>query len=135
MFWIDGLKVAGILVEGRPQERWAVVGVGVNVALAQSDFPDELRGLATTMALSPDAIEPTLAALLGELGRWTSAPEPELLDAFRAIDALAGQTVRWGQGRGRADGVDCDGRLLVTAADGRRLALDSGEVHLTQNDL
>ncbi len=133
--WIDGLKVAGILVEGRPQERWAVVGVGLNVALAQTDFPDELQGLATTMGLSPAAIEPTLAALLRELGRWASAANAELLDAFRELDALAGQTVRWGEERGRADGVDDSGRLLVTTADGRRVALDSGEVHLIQNDL
>ena len=26
--WIDGRKVAGILVEGRPQEGWAVLGMG-----------------------------------------------------------------------------------------------------------
>ncbi len=30
---LDGLKVAGILAEGRPQEGWAVLGIGVNVAL------------------------------------------------------------------------------------------------------
>ena len=29
--WIDGRKVAGILVEGRPQEGWAVLGIGLNV--------------------------------------------------------------------------------------------------------
>ena len=29
--WIERRKVAGILVEGRPQEGWAVLGVGVNV--------------------------------------------------------------------------------------------------------
>ena len=36
---IDGAKVAGILVEGRPQENWAVVGIGLNVAVRESDFP------------------------------------------------------------------------------------------------
>ena len=30
---LDGRKVAGILVEGRPQERWAVLGIGLNVAV------------------------------------------------------------------------------------------------------
>src|SRR5207248_726545 len=29
--WIDRRKVAGILVEGRPGEGWAVLGIGVNV--------------------------------------------------------------------------------------------------------
>ena len=40
---IEGRKVAGILVEGRPQERWAVVGIGLNVAVRPEDFPAELR--------------------------------------------------------------------------------------------
>ena len=29
--WIDGRKVAGILVEARPQAGWAVLGIGLNV--------------------------------------------------------------------------------------------------------
>ena len=32
--WIEGRKVAGILVEGRPQEGWAVLGIGLNVTTA-----------------------------------------------------------------------------------------------------
>src|SRR5512140_2750495 len=46
--WHRGRKVAGILVEGRPQEGWAVVGIGLNVALRREDFPPELRDIATT---------------------------------------------------------------------------------------
>src|SRR5690349_22177636 len=48
---VDGLKVAGILVEGRPQERWAVLGIGLNVALREGDFPPELVGRAGTLGL------------------------------------------------------------------------------------
>ncbi len=40
---LDGRKVAGILVEGRPQERWAVLGIGLNVAVDVAALPDELR--------------------------------------------------------------------------------------------
>ena len=29
--WIESRKVAGILVEARPQEGWAVLGIGLNV--------------------------------------------------------------------------------------------------------
>ncbi len=35
-------KVAGILVEGRLQERWAVLGIGLNVAVRLEDLPPEL---------------------------------------------------------------------------------------------
>lgn len=126
---IERRKVAGILVEGRPQERWAVVGVGVNVALRPSDFPAELRERATTMGLSPEAIEPTLLGLLDALQTRLARSVEEILEEVRGRDALRGQTVRWSSGQGRADGIDGEGRLLVATDDGPR-ALDAGEVHL-----
>jgi BirA family biotin operon repressor/biotin-[acetyl-CoA-carboxylase] ligase len=126
---IERRKVAGILVEGRPQERWAVVGVGVNVALRPSDFPAELRERATTMGLSPEAIEPTLLGLLDALQTRLARSVEEILEEVRRRDALRGQTVRWNSGQGRADGIDGEGRLLVATDDGPR-ALDAGEVHL-----
>ena len=133
---IEGRKVAGILVEGRPQERWAVVGIGINVAIRESDFPPELRGRATTMGSDPSAIEPTLARLLTALERWLAAPSSEVLAAIRARDALDGHAVEWAGGRGRADGIDDQGRLSVLLAGGEHVMLDAGEVHLTvQNAL
>ena len=52
---LDGRKVAGILVEGRPQERWAVLGIGLNVALRPVDFPPELRDTAATLGLESES--------------------------------------------------------------------------------
>jgi BirA family biotin operon repressor/biotin-[acetyl-CoA-carboxylase] ligase len=126
---LDGRKVAGILVEGRPQERWAVIGIGVNVAVRPDDFPPELKDTAGTLGLAPSAIEPTLASLLGELERWLGAAEADVLDAVRARDALLGRPVRWAGGEGRGAGIDGDGRLLVRRGD-EETALDAGEVHL-----
>lgn len=127
---IDGRKVAGILVEGRPQERWAVLGIGLNVALALEDFPPELRTTATTLGLAPKAVEPTLAVLLEVLERWLAQPADVVLEAVRARDALRGHRVSWSGGEGIADGIDGAGRLIIQAGDGRRVALDAGEVHL-----
>src|ERR1700730_17372646 len=62
-------KLAGILTEGRPQEGWAVLGIGVNVATRLQDLPPELQGTAATLGLPADAIEPTLAGLLAALER------------------------------------------------------------------
>jgi BirA family transcriptional regulator, biotin operon repressor / biotin---[acetyl-CoA-carboxylase] ligase len=133
---IEGRKAAGILVEGRPQERWAIVGIGINVAVRESDFPPELRDRAATMGLDPGAIEPTLARLLTALERWLTAPPSDVLAAIRTCDALDGRTVEWAGGRGRADGIDDQGRLSVLLAGGEHVMLDAGEVHLTgQNAL
>jgi BirA family transcriptional regulator, biotin operon repressor / biotin---[acetyl-CoA-carboxylase] ligase len=126
---VDGRKVAGILVEGRPQEGWAVVGIGLNVALRASDFPVELRERAGTLGLSADAIEPMLDALLGRLEHWIAAPAESVLRAVRERDALRGREVRWAGGGGVAAGVNGDGRLLVETEAGT-VALDAGEVHL-----
>ncbi len=127
---VGGRKVAGILVEGRPQEDWAVLGIGVNVALSPQDFPPELRERAGTLGLSPSEIEPTLARLLTALEDWLPRPDADILAGFADRDALRGQTVDWGEGRGRAQGVDARGRLLVRTDDDRSEALSAGEVHL-----
>jgi BirA family transcriptional regulator, biotin operon repressor / biotin---[acetyl-CoA-carboxylase] ligase len=127
---LDGLKVAGILVEGRPAEGWAVLGIGLNVALRESDFAGELVGRAGTLGLEPDAIEPTLARLLDALDRWIAADPVAVLEAVRARDALLGQPVRWADGSGRAEGIDDEGRLVIVTGAGERVPLDAGEVHL-----
>jgi BirA family transcriptional regulator, biotin operon repressor / biotin---[acetyl-CoA-carboxylase] ligase len=126
---VDGRKVAGILVEGRPQEAWAVAGIGLNVAVRESDFPPELRESAGTLGLAPEDVEPMLARLLAALERWIAEDPDTVLDALRARDALLGRPVRWAGGSGDAAGVDGDGRLVVATAAGQ-VTLEAGEVHL-----
>lgn len=129
---LDGRKVAGILVEARPQAGWAVLGVGLNVAVRATDFPPELRETAGTLGLDPTALEPTLVRLVGALERWLPASGSDILQAVRERDALAGEEISWTGGRGVARGIDDDGRLLVAEAGGRERALDAGEVHLVR---
>jgi BirA family biotin operon repressor/biotin-[acetyl-CoA-carboxylase] ligase len=126
---LDGRKVSGILVEGRPQQRWAVLGIGVNVAVALDELPEELRDSAGTLGLGPDAIEPLLERLLALLEDWLIRPAPQTLAAWRARDALLGRELAWSGGHGTGAGIDERGRLLVHT-DGGQLALDAGEVHL-----
>jgi BirA family biotin operon repressor/biotin-[acetyl-CoA-carboxylase] ligase len=150
-------KIAGILVEGRPyphghrQEGWAVLGIGLNLAVRLEQLPAELRpggahdarpdsGLpAATLGLTPADVEPTLARLLDALERRLTEPAAATLEAWRARDALRGREIAWGTPgvggpvqRGRADGIDEQGRLVVALADGRRTTIGAGEVHLRQ---
>ncbi|WP_354699564.1 Bifunctional ligase/repressor BirA [Paraconexibacter sp. AEG42_29] len=127
---LDGRKVAGILVEGRPQERWAVLGIGLNVAVDIEELPAELHGTAATLGLQPTQREPVLAALLDRLEEVLALTTSDLLEAWRARDVLRGREVRWASGSGTAAGVDGDGRLVVELDGGGRTALDAGEVHL-----
>jgi BirA family biotin operon repressor/biotin-[acetyl-CoA-carboxylase] ligase len=127
---VDGRKVAGILAEGRPHEGWAVLGIGLNVALRVDELPPELHETAGTLGLTPADLEPTLERLLAALERALALDASALLDAYRARDALRGREVTWVGGRGRAAGVDGAGRLVVELAGGGRTALSAGEVHL-----
>lgn len=124
----DLAKLAGILIEGRPQERWLVLGIGLNVAVDLADLPDELHGRAATMGRSPEEIEPTLGRLLRALTLRLSQPAPATLAAWRSRDALIGSQVLWNGRRGQAEGVDDAGRLLIRARDGELTAVDSGEI-------
>jgi len=122
--WIERRKVAGILVEGRPAAGWAVLGVGVNV----SGSPAQLGELATS--LRPDAsVESALLAVLDALARWLGREGAQVLEAWRARDALRGESVRWADGAGTAAGIDDSGSLLVQSDTGL-IALSAGEVHL-----
>jgi len=121
--WIGGRKVAGILVEGRPAEGWAVLGIGLNVEPVE--FPPDLHAVALDDGRS---LEDVLAGLLGRLDDRLKAED--VLAAWRARDALEGRAVGWvGGAGGVAAGIDESGALLVDTADGR-VALQAGEVHL-----
>jgi BirA family biotin operon repressor/biotin-[acetyl-CoA-carboxylase] ligase len=127
----DGLrKLAGILAEGRPQEGWAVLGIGLNVAVKLEELPLELRAGAATLGYRPDAIEPTLEQLLVALQRRLAEPAAATLQAWRLRDALYGREIAWHSGRGRAEGIDGTGRLIVALAGGGHTTLQAGEVHL-----
>jgi BirA family transcriptional regulator, biotin operon repressor / biotin---[acetyl-CoA-carboxylase] ligase len=127
--WLDRRKLAGILVEGRPQQRWAVLGVGLNVRTAE--FPSELRSTATSLRLAgiETDVEAILGALLPSLDRWLGASRAAVLEAWRGRDALRGERVRWEGGAGTAAGIDESGALVVVTEEGR-ITLESGEIHL-----
>jgi BirA family transcriptional regulator, biotin operon repressor / biotin---[acetyl-CoA-carboxylase] ligase len=143
-------KLAGILVEGRPQERWAILGIGLNVAVRVEQLPDEMREGAASLGLPASAIEPLLGQLMQALQRRLAEPVESVLDSWRAHDALLGREVSWGvhdlnpssdrgdrraghtqrAHGGRAAGIDDTGRLIVRLADGATAKLDAGEIHL-----
>jgi len=127
--WHERRKLAGILVEGRLQEGWAVLGIGLNVTT--TEFRVELSGIATSLRLAgvEYEVEALLPELLAALERRLDAPVAELLAAWSERDALRGERVRWDAGEGTAAGIDESGALLVDTPKGR-VALDAGEVHL-----
>jgi len=121
---LGGRKVAGVLVEARPQDGWAVLGIGANVTAA----PPALGEHAAALGL-PD-VETALVRLLAALEARLSQPAADVLGDLRRRDALLGAPVRWAEGDGVGDGIDDAGGLRVRRPDGEVVVLSAGEVHL-----
>src|SRR4051794_10593129 len=46
---VEGRKLAGVLIEARPQDSWAVIGVGLNLSITPEEFPLELQATAISL--------------------------------------------------------------------------------------
>jgi BirA family biotin operon repressor/biotin-[acetyl-CoA-carboxylase] ligase len=127
--WLDGRKLAGVLIEARPQDGWAVIGIGLNLSIEPHEFPADLRQPATSLGggVTP---EEARRELDGQLTRWAGAEEETVLAEWRGRDALRGREVAWGEGSGVADGIDGRGNLVVVVSGGDRVSLGAGEVQL-----
>jgi len=150
---VDGRKLAGVLIEARPQDGWAVIGIGLNLTITPAEFPPDLRdqaisifeppeqgrgkgsaGHSPLLSAGPFPSAPLTAArvLNRHLDRWVQADPDTVLDSWRSRDCLHGREVAWEGGSGIADGVDDRGYLVVVTLDGDRVAVGAGEVHLTR---
>ncbi|MBX3183263.1 MAG: biotin--[acetyl-CoA-carboxylase] ligase [Polyangiaceae bacterium] len=135
--WIEGRKVAGVLVESQlrgAELASAVVGVGLN--LRRAPLPPELSG-ATSVAhftSAPPSRELALAGFLVELERRVSqltlAGLTSILPELRRHDGLLGRRIQV-EGRvaiGR--GIATDGALLIEREDGALTRVRSGSVEV-----
>ena len=133
-------KIAGILTELLTvgDQVCAVVGIGINCCQQETDFPEEIRSFAGSLAMvTGQKIE--RAELIAELITSLHQMDRELLTnkmtvmaqycsdcmtVGRDISLLRADTVR----RGHALSVDDDGALVVRFEDGSIEAVQSGEV-------
>lgn len=123
---VAGRKLAGILVEGRPQSAWAVCGIGVNVSASPADVD--------AAHLGREDIEEVLGELLVALRARVAEPESSVISVLRERDALLDERVVWAAGSGVGAGIGDDGSLRVALDDGSVTSLRAGEVHLTHRD-
>jgi len=126
---LDDRKLAGVLIEARPQDGWAVIGVGLNLFITPEQFPPELRETAISLGTDAD-IDTAARSLSSHLAAWIEADPETVLAEWRARDVLKGREIAWEDGSGIADGVDDRGYLAVVVPGGERIFLGAGEVHL-----
>ena len=138
-----GKKLSGILTELSVEletglAQYAVVGIGINCCQRPSDFPPELAGVATSIAIQT-GLDPDRNALAAELIRSISRLSSELLTArtawmarYRARCITLGKPVKvlWPDGTREAFAVGLNNyaALEVEYPDGTRATVSSGEV-------
>jgi BirA family biotin operon repressor/biotin-[acetyl-CoA-carboxylase] ligase len=137
---LDGKKVAGILTEMSgdiDRVHHLVVGIGVN--LNTRAFPDELAGIATSVALarggavSRAEFAATLCARLESwFVRFVAEGAAPVVVAWKQHARFFGRRVHVTSGRDRLEGVaedlEDDGALRVRLDDGRATRVVAGEV-------
>lgn len=142
--WVDGKKIAGILVEAETtgDETVFIAGLGINVNGDPATWPHPLNGTSTTLEATLGAeacIEDLESFLLESIDGWLQKLDgrtEEIVAAWQVRDALAGQTVGFDPDGdfctklvGTAEGIDAEGRLRITTDDGEQV-FDNGSVFL-----
>lgn len=141
--YLGGRKAAGILAEmaSDPDRlRHVVIGVGLNVNAEAADFPEEIRGKATSMKILAGRAFRRVEVLARFLESFSACYGVFLEGGFAALrpgwarrDVLAGKDIllrrHEEEARGKALGVDEDG-MLVFRRDGSARAekVASGEI-------
>ncbi|MDM8000756.1 MAG: biotin--[acetyl-CoA-carboxylase] ligase [Dehalococcoidia bacterium] len=135
---ISGRKVAGILMESVLQGQAlqaAILGVGLNISLDVSSYP-EISSIATSLAAEAGRRferSDVLRTLLQEMDALYLAIKrgEEVYSLWLRHVETVGQIVRITSGRseeeGLAESVNPDGSLVLRRADGSRVTIATGE--------
>lgn len=138
-----GRKLAGILIEGfeaEPQRFWALVGIGINVNLAENEFPDDLQLTATSLKVVCgreldrfEVLTEVLCSLELWWERWESNELASFWQSYDRLDWLKGKQVRTVLPDGTtlegiAWGVTEEGELKLLLPDGTEKRLIAGDV-------
>lgn len=142
---LDGKKVSGILTEMQAKgtrAEYLILGIGLNVNLAGSDFPPELRGEATSLYLASGRLWDRAELAAGIINAF----EPLYLNYVRDQDlnhtleicrqrsAVIGKSVLLIKGGvskpAQVLDLGSQGELIVQMADGKEKRIISGEISL-----
>jgi len=141
---IGGRKVSGTLVETASQGellRHLVLGIGINVNLAEKDLPEDIRGIATSLAIACGHPVPRVELarrLFGEIEaaylRFRQEGFRRLAAEYASLSEMWGKPVRVtltrGSIEGIAEGLEPDGALRLRLPTGSAERILAGDVQL-----
>ena len=141
---IQGRKVAGILTELSAEldhVKYVILGIGVDVNLSATEFPSELRKIATSLRIETGRMldrAAVAASILGELDadyeRICRGKFEQVADEWEEHCTTIGSNVAVRIGdrviRGRAESLDSEGALLLRTQHGHLERIIGGDVTL-----
>ncbi|MFH1686743.1 MAG: biotin--[acetyl-CoA-carboxylase] ligase [bacterium] len=142
---IMGRKAAGILTQlsaDQDQVDHIIVGVGININHQESDFPQELSSLATSLRCATGKkhsrvriLAEFLHQLESEYIRYTKEGLAPSQGRLRRFSSLIGRRINLMSGHNRMEAevldIDTEGRLVIKTEDGTK-AVTSGEVTIVK---
>lgn len=145
---INGRKVAGVLTELAAEidhVKHLILGIGVDVNLSASEFPVELKKVATSLKIESgrhlnrlDLATAILRELDADYQRIKSGRFAEVADEWEEQCITLGHRVRIHIGprevAGRAEALDDDGALLVRTDHGHLERIIGGDVMLEKSE-
>jgi BirA family transcriptional regulator, biotin operon repressor / biotin---[acetyl-CoA-carboxylase] ligase len=141
--YLGDRKAAGILAEMASDPdgvRYVVIGVGLNVNMKPADFPQELRGRATSLRIRTgrifhrvDVLSRLLDAFGARYAEFIGGGFASLREEWDRRDFLRGRRIllrrQGGEGWGTADGLDTVGALRFLPDGGPAVeSVHSGEI-------
>lgn len=141
---VDGRKIAGVLTELSAELdhiNHLILGIGVDVNLAATEFPPDLRKIATSLKAETgkhihraDLAAAILRELDHDYARICNGDFAKLADEWEQHCTTIGQRVSINIGdritHGHAEALDDDGALLVRTQHGRLERIIGGDVTL-----
>ena len=137
--YIDGKKVCGILTEGSVNNEkkldYAIVGIGINVVAPKSDFPDDIKDIAT--AIFPGKTEENIkekivADVVNKFFDMYNGIDTDFIKRYKEYSYLTGKEINIIQGDSKRPAIviditdDC--YLLVRNENGEIEEISSGDV-------
>lgn len=130
--YLNEKKVCGILTEASVDFEngglnWAVLGIGINIAVPEEGFPEEIRSIAGAIFDGPCPVEMRSRISAAVISRffalYKNLGSNAFIESYRSHSFLTGRAITFSLGeetyRGVVTGISDEAHLLVR--------LDSGE--------
>ncbi|MGG3282384.1 biotin--[acetyl-CoA-carboxylase] ligase [Paenibacillus solani] len=138
----QGKKVCGILLESATEDervRYCIAGIGISANLKESDFPEDLRNVATSIRMAGGAavnrtelIHSIMAEMEGLYQLYNEQGFKPIASLWEALSGSVGRDVHVQTAgerfSGMATGLNKDGALLVRNQAGELIPVYSGDI-------